>query len=173
MQRLEDYYTRIDARVAELTERHADRLECRRGCSSCCLDDLSVSPVEADRIRAAHPGLLEHAAPHPEGACAFLDEAGACRIYAERPAVCRSQGLPLRVLFENDEDEIEERRDICPLNVEGGPPLAALPEEDCWLIGPFELELAQIEDERVPEGTPRVALRSLFAEAPDSTRKRG
>ena len=34
--------------------------------------------------------------PHPPGACAMLDADGACRVYAARPYVCRTQGLPLR-----------------------------------------------------------------------------
>ena len=58
-----------------------------------------------------------------------------------------------------------EGRDICELNLAGGPPLDALAEEDCWLIGPFELELGQMEDAKLGEGTPRVALRSLFADS--------
>lgn len=74
------------------------------------------------------------------------------------------------MLLEDESDEIVERRDICPLNLEGGPPLESLAEDDCWLVGPFELRLAAI-DERFPvEANPpfpldregRVALRSLF-----------
>ena len=71
------------------------------------------------------------------------------------------------MLYENEEEEIEERRDICPLNADG-PRLTSLAEEDCWLIGPFELELAQLEDELFSEEAPRVALRSLFAAPPDT-----
>jgi hypothetical protein len=166
---VEDFYRRIDARARELAARHAARLSCRRGCSACCLDDLTVSPVEAERIRTHHAALLATAAPHPAGACAFLDAQGSCRIYAERPAVCRSQGLPLRVLFEDEDDEIVERRDICPLNEAGGPPIDSLDEQDCWLIGPFELELGQLEEARFGEEVPRVALRSLFSASASKT----
>jgi Fe-S-cluster containining protein len=162
---------RIDAEVARLERIHEERLQCRRGCDACCLDDLTVTEIEAERIRARHSEWLEVADPHSPGACAFLDEAGACRIYAERPSVCRSQGLPLRILFEDADDEIAEHRDICPLNVDGGPALVDLREEDCWLIGPFEHELASL-DRRFAEETGRndadaeprrIALRSLFA----------
>lgn len=169
----------IDRRAAELAERHRDRLRCRRGCSACCLDDLTVSPIEAARIREAYAPLLATGAPHPRGACAFLDAAGSCRIYAARPSVCRSQGLPLRMLVEDERDEVVERRDICPLNVEGGPAIEDLPEEACWLIGPSEIRLMDLDRrlERVEaaaeepgeavgrvggEATRRVALRSLF-----------
>ena len=158
----------VDARVAELEARHAGRLQCGRGCSGCCVDDITVFEVEAERIRRAHPQLLADAAPHPAGACAFLDGEGACRVYADRPYVCRTQGLPLRWLEEDAArgDEIVERRDICPLNLESLPP-DALPEEDCWLIGPFELRLGALE-ERFSQGTRRrVALRDLFRRHPD------
>ena len=152
----------IDREAGALAERHAERLRCGRGCSGCCLDGLTVRAVEAERIRAAHPALLREGEPGPAGGCAFLDEAGACRVYAERPSVCRSQGLPLRVLFENDEGEIDEHRDICPLNEEGGPPLAELDDDACWLVGPFELRLETIDAAFSGEDAARVALRSLF-----------
>lgn len=155
-------YERIDAEAARLSRLHSARLVCRRGCSACCLDDLTVSPVEAERIRRRHEPFLASASPHPIGACAFLDSAGACRIYESRPAVCRSQGLPLRVIFEDENDEIVEHRDICSLNLVGGPPIESLEEDDCWLIGPYELELVRLEEERFGEGVERVALRDLF-----------
>lgn len=159
----------IDREVGRLANKHAERLRCGRGCSACCLDDLTVTAVEAERIRRAHPDLLRKGQPGALGGCAFLDADGSCRVYADRPAVCRSQGLPLRFLFENEEDEIEEGRDICPLNLEGGPPLDTLPEADFWLVGPIELRLVALADafaavasEASGEQTERVALRGLF-----------
>ncbi len=176
-----ELHRRIDEAVVDLAARQAGRLRCARGCSSCCLDELSVRPVEAARIRRRQATLLRDARPHPLGACAFLDGSGACRIYQDRPAVCRSQGLPLRLLFEDERGEIVEHRDICPLNLEGGPPLAQLDEQDCWLIGPHELQLAEIDARFLAGATPaadvdedgpdddeevRVPLRSLFRRAP-------
>ncbi len=124
---------------------HAERLHCREGCSSCCVDELSVFQVEADLIREHHAALLSDGAPHPVGACAFLDEGGSCRIYEERPYVCRTQGLPLRWL--EDGPESTELRDICPLNdVDPGlEPLEALKVEDCFTLGPFEEVLAMLQ----------------------------
>ena len=90
--------------------------------------------------------------------CAFLDAEGACRIYADRPYVCRTQGLPLRWI-EEDFDETIEYRDICPLNA-AGEPVEDLEAADCWTIGPFEEELSMIQ-----AGTgdsARVPLRDLF-----------
>ena len=92
----------VDRDAGRLHLLHAERLHCRRGCSACCVDDLTVFAVEAAPIRRNHAELLTHGVAHAEGACAFLDDEGACRIYAERPYVCRTQGLPLRWVEERD-----------------------------------------------------------------------
>jgi len=153
----------VDAQVKPLVALHAERLQCRRGCSACCVDDLTVFEVEAERIRT-HCSEVLASEPHPIGACAFLDGDGACRIYADRPYVCRTQGLPLR-WFAEDEGGAPERqvefRDICPLN-ESGTPLESLPAASCWLIGPTEDRLSELEAS-MGSGE-RVALRDLFQE---------
>lgn len=141
----------IDEAVAPLVERHADRLECKRGCVDCCVDDLTVFESEANVIRTHYRPLLATGQPHPPGACAFLDEAGACRVYQHRPYVCRTQGLPLRWI-----DDDAEYRDICPLN-DDGEPIESLDEADCWTIGPFEGQLAASQPD-----LKRVPLRALF-----------
>ena len=141
---LDDLYRRVDAEAARLAALHGDRLQCRRGCSMCCVDGIEVSPVEAENIRAHHGRLLAEAEPHAEGMCAFLDAEGACRIYAQRPYVCRSQGLPLRWIDHDDAGAVTELRDICPLN-EAGTPLESLPESACWTIGWAEAALAQLQ----------------------------
>ena len=114
LEALGELHQEIDREADRLADRHGARLNCARGCSACCLDDLRVTAVEAERIRSRHADLLTRESAHSRGACAFLDDEGACRIYADRPSMCRSQGLPLRVLFEDDDGEIAERRDICP-----------------------------------------------------------
>ena len=127
-------------------------LACKEGCSGCCVEGLTVFEIEAQRIREAHPELLVSGVASPVG-CAFLDEQGRCRVYEVRPYVCRTQGLPLRWL-EEEEGEVVEARDICPLN--DAVDLASLSPEQMWTIGPFEERLAQ-------HGEARVALRELFA----------
>ena len=152
----------VDRAAAALAERHRGRLRCGRGCAACCVDDLTVYEVEAERIRRAHAALLERGAPHAPGACAFLGPEAECRIYPDRPYVCRTQGLPLRWLEEEREDgAIVERRDICPLNLDG-PPLEALPDDACWLLGPVEDRLAALQHGLDGGAGTRVALRSLF-----------
>lgn len=158
--RLEQLHEDIDRRASEIAGRNPGRLQCRRGCSGCCVDGLTVFEVEAARIVAAHGHWLGEASPHPSGACAFLDAEGACRIYADRPYVCRTQGLPLR-WFDSDGDAVVEVRDICELNV-AGPALEDLPESACWEIGPTESTLAGLQHESDGGAGRRVSLRSLF-----------
>jgi Fe-S-cluster containining protein len=151
----------VDRESATLAARHRARLHCARGCNACCVDGLTVFEVEAERIRRAHPELLREGTPHPPGACAFVGAAGECRVYAERPYVCRTQGLPLRWVEEDARGELVERRDICPLNAEGEP-LDALPEPACWTLGPFEERLRRIQEAADGGAGRRVALRVLF-----------
>lgn len=128
------------------------------------MDDLTVLPIEAELIRSRHGALLREGTPHAPGACAFLGDEGECRIYPDRPYVCRTQGLPLRWLSEDERGEVFEQRDICPLNADG-PALEALPEATCWLIGSVELELANLQAEARGPREERIALRALFDRA--------
>lgn len=163
LQILNSLYREVDAQASVLTQIHGSRLVCRRGCSMCCVDDLNVFEVEAANIRQSHAEFLENATPHAIGACAFLDGEGACRIYEDRPYVCRTQGLPLRWLDEDDDGEFIELRDICPLNDEGDvEPIEDLPADECWSIGPVEERLAKLQLQFGNGQLNRVALRSLF-----------
>ena len=145
-------HAEIDREVDRLSRIHVGRMACRPGCAGCCVDDLRVHPAEAARIRAEYPAVLEEA-PAPEGACAFLDQAGCCRVYSARPYVCRTQGLPIRWFAG---EPVAEYRDICPLN-EAGPAITELGATECWLIGPTEASLAAL-----PSADERVPLRALF-----------
>lgn len=156
----------IDEAASAIAAQHGRRLRCGRGCSGCCVDDLTVFEVEAAAIVRRHPDVLARP-PHPTGACAFLDSDGACRVYASRPYVCRTQGLPLRWM----EDDGCERRDICALNEEGEPPVEALPAAACWPIGPAETQLARLQATVDGGALRRVSLRSLFADS--AGRRRG
>ncbi len=150
----------VDVMMEPHLNRHQERLACKVGCVGCCRDNLTVFEVEAARIRLQHADVLESAQAHPPGACAFLSEEGACRIYDARPYVCRTHGLPLRWL-EVREEQIIEFRDICPLNEVEDEPLDTLEDEDCWLIGPVEDRLASFQGMYGEEGA-RVSLRSLL-----------
>ncbi|MDH3629198.1 MAG: YkgJ family cysteine cluster protein [Acidobacteriota bacterium] len=151
----------IDRHVAPLERLHAERLQCREGCHDCCVDDLTVFEVEAEEIRRHAGELLREGRPHPPGGCAFLGDRGQCRIYAVRPYVCRTQGLPLRWLAEDEDEAIVEQRDICPLNVLPAEPVERLKEETCWAIGPVEATLQRLQAD-CPRPDLRLSLRSLF-----------
>jgi hypothetical protein len=156
----------VGRRVAELESRHADRLVCRRGCHACCADEITVFEIEASWIRRCHARLVERERPHLPGACAFLDDDGACRIYDCRPYVCRTQGLPLRWIEEDSPGRSVELRDICPLNDLESAPVESLTREDCWTLGPYESRLARIQTDHGGAPPRRVRLRDLFLRSP-------
>lgn len=163
----------VDEAAAPVVRANAERLRCRAGCSDCCVDDLTVFEIEAALIRRHHAALLEEGEPAPAGVCAFLAADGSCRIYAHRPYVCRTQGLPLRWLAEDEiDEEIVESRDICPKNAGGGPPLEELPSDACWTIGPFEQRLADRQAALDGGRLRRVALRDLFARSSRAPHRR-
>ncbi|HPD21193.1 MAG: YkgJ family cysteine cluster protein [Desulfomonilia bacterium] len=160
---LQALYREVD-RIAGLLHRlHGDRLRCRKGCADCCIDGITVFEVEAHYILKHCSHLFRAHSAHPSGACAFLDPEGSCRIYPFRPYVCRTQGLPLRWIDEDQHPSPVEMRDICPLN-DPGPPIVELPPDACWSIGPFEARLAGLQREMSGGSMGRVRLRDLFEE---------
>ncbi len=120
---------KVDAAVDAAFALATDAVICARGCDSCCAPGLSVLPVEAERI-ARH--LEEQAVGDDVGArddrCCFLDGDGACAIYAARPLLCRTHGLPLRSggLSEDARGALRVLNDVsvCALNFTERPPTA-------------------------------------------------
>jgi len=153
------FYNHLDADVGPYESHHKDRLQCKKGCSACCVDDLTVFEVEADHIVKNCSEVLQEI-PHALGACAFLNADGACRIYAHRPYVCRTQGLPLR-WFDDVDEQVVEFRDICSLN-ETEEPIETLGADLCWEIGPYEGRLVMLQMQKSGREMRRVSLRSLF-----------
>ena len=104
MSRLPELTAKVDAFFARVTVRHGDDMQCTTGCSDCCHVRLSVTGVEAAAIRelvASWPAAqrAELAEQGPPDRCSALDPAtGRCRIYAARPLVCRSHGVPIRLI---------------------------------------------------------------------------
>jgi uncharacterized protein len=162
---LEKLYREVDQRVHDICALNRGRINCRQGCTSCCLDGITVFEVEAQNIRKHSGDLLVNGAPHREGACAFLGEDNTCRIYEHRPYVCRTQGLPLSWVEEREDGSVVELRDICPVN-DAGEPIETLPAEHCWSIGTFELKLAALQALAGGKQAVRVSLRSLFCITP-------
>ncbi len=160
LQSLCSLYDQIDREANRLAAVHAGRLHCRPGCVDCCIDGISINEVEALNIRHFFGDVVNKGTPHPDGACAFLDRSNKCRIYDQRPYVCRTQGLPLHWIEERDGKTVA-LRDICRLN-DQGKPIEQLPENECWEIGPIEEELAKLQIAYNKGLMKRVQLRELF-----------
>jgi len=124
MESLENYRTlvaRVDALSQRITDEFNDRIACRRGCDACCRH-LSLFWVEGVALAQALEGLPEAAAERirerarqaaADGPCPLLEE-GACLLYAARPIICRTHGLPLLT-----GGGMERRIDYCPENFRG------------------------------------------------------
>lgn len=97
---------KVDAFVERVESRYRDEMPCAAGCDRCCHVRLTITPVEAAAIdawasalapdvRRALADAARRGAPDDDR-CAALDDSGRCRIYAARPLVCRSHGVPIR-----------------------------------------------------------------------------
>ena len=112
--------TKVDAHAAAVAVACGDQIACRPGCDSCCRH-LSVATVEALALAAAVQALPAAQAEDlrrvgsaaTDAACPLL-AGGMCRLYAARPLICRTHGLPLLV-----EDAAGRRVDFCPQNFTG------------------------------------------------------
>lgn len=133
--------TKVDAHFEQAVQRQPESFACAAGCDACCHQDLSVFEIEAARMQAAlqqlevdDPTLRERLrararqrladrdersepANSSSEACALLD-GGRCSIYAERPLICRSHGLPVLTMTGPARAEV----DHCPLNFTGTAP---------------------------------------------------
>jgi Fe-S-cluster containining protein len=134
-------------------------LACRAGCSLCCQQHLSVYAFEFELLAEAVDALSQEAREaikqrvavgKKDPRCPLLDDTGRCRVYAVRPLICRSHGLPILV-------GPEPSRDVCPLNFNEEPRLADLPDADVLNVNSVNAILAVIDHvehggkgERVP-----------------------
>jgi hypothetical protein len=104
-ERYRELAARVDAFFAKVRARHAADLACAPGCDACCRVRPTVTRVEADEVRALVASLppadrerlaARALALDPER-CTALDDDGRCAVYAARPLVCRSHGVPVRL----------------------------------------------------------------------------
>jgi uncharacterized protein len=124
---------KVDAFFVAVHARQRAQMACRPGCDACCQVQLSVTTVEAAAVARAVAALpapararLRARASAPDaGRCAALEEDGRCAVYAARPLVCRSHGLPVRMGTRRGLPLVQS----CELNfVTGGP--ASAPAAD-------------------------------------------
>jgi uncharacterized protein len=106
--------TEIDRRIGDLIrQRYSAFLQCRPGCSDCCIA-FSVLPLEAAILQEALLGEKKPATRQSlDNRCLFLQENGLCTLYDQRPILCRTQGMALAYL---DEDSQTIEVSACPYN---------------------------------------------------------
>ncbi len=122
---------KVDDFAARVQARHAAEMSCRAGCDGCCHARLTITTLEAEAVRAWLAGLSlasraavrDAAARAQPTRCAALDDEGRCRIYAARPLVCRSHGVPIRARSERGLPVIH----ACELNFVARGPAAVEP----------------------------------------------
>ncbi|MFO7562420.1 MAG: YkgJ family cysteine cluster protein [Enhygromyxa sp.] len=157
--------TRVDAHFDAALARTPAAFACKPGCDRCCQVRFSVFEVEAAPIRRAlaklEPSLREQIRqqardPHAQ-ACALLVD-GRCSVYAERPLICRSHGLPIATP-DPDDPEGPLTLDHCPLNfTETAPPRSSV-----LVLDAINRPLAVLAELASPSAG-RVALAELAAE---------
>ena len=105
--------TEIDTHSNKLEKEHTKQMQCKKGCDMCCMD-YSILPIEFHSILndfEKNKTIPETSAKAKDDECIFLKN-HVCTIYNERPIICRTHGLPL--LFMNDNNEWE--LSACELN---------------------------------------------------------
>lgn len=89
----------IDELSNKLHQLHNNHMKCRKGCDLCCMD-YEIFPIEFVHIKKSIQNKTIETTPSVDGSCVFLKD-NACQIYEHRPIICRTHGLPL--LFMNDD----------------------------------------------------------------------
>lgn len=169
IEELEKFYSEVEKVKIKLEYLNKNNLNCKKGCSACCIDGITVFEIEAEYIFAKSRSLkrslkLENAG-NKNGKCVFLNDENECLIYEFRPYVCRTQGLPLRWIDFDENDELVEFRDVCPLNYQGKS-IEKLNEKYFWEIGPFERKLSDLQVKYFNNGN-RIEVRKLYEKIKD------
>ena len=150
--------TQLDAFGARIRARYGEQMRCRRGCADCC-QHLSLSAVEGAFIRQALYALprheqeevRRHAAHSGEDVCPLLRE-DVCLLYAVRPVICRTHGLPL--LYQTEDGP---QVSCCPHNLAAFS-TESLPGTDVLNMEVVNTTLAAIDavfTRGCPSGAPR------------------
>ncbi len=97
--RYKTFVSTVDKLVDSLSNLHQNHMMCKKGCDLCCMN-YRVFPVEYLAMQAAIQENPVETIESVDEACVFLKD-HACQIYAHRPIICRTHGLPL--LYMNDD----------------------------------------------------------------------
>ena len=163
---LSNYYQlieRVDALCRSIESSLGDQITCSAGCSSCCTS-ITLFPVEAAAVKMALAALpaaeieaiQHHVAEHAAGERCPLLSRQRCLLYAARPIICRTHGLPILVT-----EEDKKRVDCCPLNLTGNNDLPAsaiidLERLNTILVAVNALFLSQTAE--LPAGAERLSI---------------
>lgn len=111
---------KIDELCRGIETRLGDKITCHEGCSSCCTH-LSLFPVEAEALAQALTEASEELCERIRNRARTADaeqcpllEQNRCLLYASRPVICRTHGLPVLL-----NEEGGGRVDLCRLNGQG------------------------------------------------------
>ncbi|MHB8150392.1 MAG: YkgJ family cysteine cluster protein [Desulfobulbia bacterium] len=159
----------LDAEIARVAQFHAATLSCGPGCASCCRP-FSVLPIEAACVREAIASLdtanrerLGRNRAEGDERCPLLID-DLCAIYAARPVICRTQGLPLAYV---DEERQAIEVSACGLNF---PDDHVFAPEDLLFLDPFNIRLAELNQawcsKQNLDPTTRIPLRELACSTP-------
>lgn len=124
--RLDALFARIEAFFAAAHAREGAAITCHAGCDSCCRRRFTVTGIEAAVLReglaalpeARRAELARRAAQSDSDVCPALDPDGRCAVYAHRPVICRTHGLPIRFTEERAGRSLP-MIDACPKNFTG------------------------------------------------------
>jgi Fe-S-cluster containining protein len=125
----------LDAVQAAARDAYPAEVSCKRGCDSCCHQQVGVSRVEAARLAAAVAALsgearaalqasVARAAALDRPRCGALDDGGGCQLYGARPVVCRSHGLVYVTYRRTRGSSLPVLHRSCSLNYNGQMPAA-------------------------------------------------
>lgn len=175
-ERFAELAARVDALFDRAAARYPEAIACSEGCADCCAAGLTVTVVEASliaEILARMPAVERRAIAVDARAadssrCVALDREGRCRVYAGRPLVCRSHGLPIRAAADSTDESPTGALAVCPRNFAGASQLAAV-DADCILdqrtlstvLGAIDMAFA--DEQACPRGE-RIAIADLLAE---------
>ena len=140
---------------------HGEHMTCTAGCSGCCQENRTLSPVEMADVLVAVETLssgeqnrvMERAGQQlqqgEEGPCVLLED-DLCVIYESRPMLCRTHGLPIQLRLEEESPS----RDVCPLNFQGDLSLEEIPVDSVLDVGRLDAMLALINQLHDPGEEP-------------------
>jgi Fe-S-cluster containining protein len=149
---------RVDALCRGIEASLRGHITCSEGCSACCTA-VTLFPVEAAALGEALEALpadraaaiRSHVAQHADGERCPLLERDRCLLYAARPIICRTHGLPIMYTEDN-----QQHVDCCPRNLEQcdalpGTAVIDLDRLNALLVAVNALFLSQSDAPEFPE----------------------